>query len=732
MEAAAEGQLDVVVALINELQVDRLRRDARGANCLHYAAENGRVKVVNWLVEDGGMQISAVDAQGQTAMHYAAKGAHSSGLEALRSLSSKIVNCKDNRGVTPLMLLVEASDDPRLLDRFVRYGAAVNAVDEEGETVLMHAARMDHAKVCSQLIVAHKVDTGLESAAGKTAMAIAEENGCSLTLNVLANIGLGADGASGIKWERNGIARQDSRVLWEVGTPKSSSSNSSKRMKVMPKAKDAKAELPAGVPAELVKKFERQGRDKRPKKCGACRTCLKPSLNAACLLMRYFGDSVKTRRARRQQTGSKAMINSRGEEGKETASPVTPDDGVFETAFYEAVEDGDSRTVCRYLDQGFDVDQAHTDNEGTTAIMYASLSGKKELLELLLERGGDVNAKDIHGTTALMCAAQGGHHELVRFLCSPDKAEFSGLPLDPNVVNLDGDTALHFAAEAGHRKVVDVLLSFGADPMLQNNDHQTAEMAADMENHEETSRVLREARLKPASPGPEPLNPNPVQATPDPEQASPEPEPNPRQNGPIASNGTQLTPDNVREARKETMSLTANQKQFLRFITKGDRAGARKLVQKEGISVETRNKQGTTALMIVCMDGDRGMFDFLLKELHANPSAEDENGMTVLMHAAQEGNVDLAKDLVEVYQVRVNPSTEDGDTALMYAAQSGHIDTVRLLVKHGAILDAEDNDGRTSLMLAAEGSHVEVVRYLMRKGAKISPEWLVKLASKND
>ena len=106
--------------------------------------------------------------------------------------------------------------------------------------------------------------------------------------------------------------------------------------------------------------------------------------------------------------------------------------------------------------------------------------------------------------------------------------------------------------------------------------------------------------------------------------------------------------------------------------------------------------------------------------------------MTVLMHAAQEGNVDLAKDLVEVYQVRVNPSTEDGDTALMYAAQSGHIDTVRLLVKHGAILDAEDNDGRTSLMLAAEGGHVEVVRYLMRKGAKISPEWLVKLASKND
>ena len=127
MQVAAEGRLDVVMALINELQVDRLRRDARGATCLHYAAQSGRAKVVKWLIGDGEMEIGGVDAEGQTAMHYAASGAHSSVMDALRSMSSKIVNTKDNRGVTPLMRLVEASDDPRLLDRFVKYGAVVNA-----------------------------------------------------------------------------------------------------------------------------------------------------------------------------------------------------------------------------------------------------------------------------------------------------------------------------------------------------------------------------------------------------------------------------------------------------------------------------------------------------------------------------------------------------------------------------------------------------------------------------
>ena len=711
MQAAAAGQLEVVVALVDGLQVDRFRRDARGANCLHYAAENGSAKVVKWLVGDGGMQIGAVDSRGRTAMHYAAKEAQSAVMDALRGVSIKIVNLKDTQGVTPLMLLVEASDEPRLLDRFVKYGAAVDAVDEQGETALMYAARVDHVQVCSRLILGHKADVGVKNAAGKTAMVLAEENGCSLTLNVLANQELGANGASGMK--RKEIARLDSRLLWEAGIPKDPTSNGSKRKKVQ---KKAKGKLPAGIPPELAEKFEKMGRGKRPKKCGACKACLNPSMHQACLLMRYFGDTVKFERPVSQAKGKG--------KGKKDTAPVTPrNDEVVCITFYEAVEDGNSRAISQFLDQGYDVNQADADNEGTTPIMYASLSGRKEMLKFLLKQGADVDGKDIHGTTALMCAAQGGHHELIEFLCSPDEAEFPGLPVDPNVKNVDGDTALHFAAEAGHSKAVDVLLSLGANPGLKNHDNQTAEMIADKENHEETSRILREARLaepKPETPGTEPETP------------STEPEATPSSSGPVASNGDQITRVNVREARRQTVPLSANEKRFLRLISNGDIVAVHELIKKEDVSVETCNNQGTTALMIICMDGDRDKFDFLLRELHANPSAQDENGMTVLMHAAQEGHADLAKELVETYQVQVNSVTDDGDTALMYASQGGHVDVVKLLVNHGSNLDVEDNEGCTSLMLAAREGHVEVVRYLMRNGAKISAEWLVNLASTKD
>jgi ankyrin repeat protein len=760
MEAAAEGQLEVVMALINELGVDRLRRDARGANCLHYAAGNGRVKVVMWLVGDGGMQIGAVDAAGRTAMHYAANHAHSAVMDALRGLSSKIVNMKDNHGVTPLMLLVQESDEPRLLDRFVKYGAEVDAVDDRGETALMHAARVDHANVCSRLVTAHKASMGVESAAGRTAMAIAEEHGCTMTLHMLANEGLGADGASSMKRERKEVVRLDSRLLWEAGIPKGHSSNGSKRTKVEKVEKRRKEKLPDGVPPALVEKFKQMGRSKRPKKCGACHTCLNPSLRKACLLIRtYFGDTVpiprsitpglngkrQTEKPKAKGKGGKQAANRKGKVDTATEAPKPPDDdGADSITFYEAVELGDSSAVSQFLDQGFDVNQADEDNEGTTPIMYASLGGQKKLVEYLLKHGADVDGKDVHGTTALMCAAQGGYHEIIKFFCSPDEVEFSGLPLDPNVTNVDGDAALHFAAEAGHGKAVDMLLSLGANPDLKNNAHQTAEMTADQANQEETSRILREARLKLAEPAPEPSNvepvpePSNVEPVPEPSNVEPAPEPSssdqeatPPRPEPIGSNEGQSTPANVRVARKQTMSLSANDKRFLRSISKGDMTEAHELIKNGGVSVETCNTQGTTALMIICLDGDRDKFDFLVKELHANPSAHDENGMTVLMHAAQEGHADLSKELLVTYQVEVNSVTEDGDTALMYAAQGGHLDVVELLVNHGADLDMEDNEGRTSLMLAAEEGHVEVVRYLMRKGTKISAEWLVKLASKN-
>ena len=51
-------------------------------------------------------------------------------------------------------------------------------------------------------------------------------------------------------------------------------------------------------------------------------------------------------------------------------------------------------------------------NNGVTALMAASLSGHLEVLQALLAKGADVNAKANNGATALDAATAGGHPEV--------------------------------------------------------------------------------------------------------------------------------------------------------------------------------------------------------------------------------------------------------------------------------------------------------------------------------
>ena len=55
----------------------------------------------------------------------------------------------------------------------------------------------------------------------------------------------------------------------------------------------------------------------------------------------------------------------------------------------------------------------------------------------------------------------------------------------------------------------------------------------------------------------------------------------------------------------------------------------------------------------------------------------------------------------------------------MRAAQNGHEQVARVLLKAGAVVDAQENDGGTALMCAALNGHEQVARVLLEAGAEL-------------
>jgi ankyrin repeat protein len=103
--------------------------------------------------------------------------------------------------------------------------------------------------------------------------------------------------------------------------------------------------------------------------------------------------------------------------------------------------------------------QESSDNlrAGTTPLMAAGVNGNKILVQMLITKGADVNAKDQSGNTALIDAAHVGNADVVQLLIASHA--------DVNASNTKGSTALSEAMRmksSGLARCADLLRSAGA------------------------------------------------------------------------------------------------------------------------------------------------------------------------------------------------------------------------------------------------------------------------------
>lgn len=145
-----------------------------------------------------------------------------------------------------------------------------------------------------------------------------------------------------------------------------------------------------------------------------------------------------------------------------------------DTALIGAANNGHVETVNVLLERGAVVDMKMKD--GTTPLMKAALRGANclsncrdaEIVQMLLNKGADPNAKNTKDETVLMLASCAIYADIniVRMLLD------RGAKVNAN--KTDGETILICAAGQGHREVVKLLLERGADPNARKQDGMTA------------------------------------------------------------------------------------------------------------------------------------------------------------------------------------------------------------------------------------------------------------------
>lgn len=179
--------------------------------------------------------------------------------------------------------------------------------------------------------------------------------------------------------------------------------------------------------------------------------------------------------------------------------------------------------------------------------------------------------------------------------------------------------------------------------------------------------------------------------------------------------GIRLQADEV--PAKSTTERAADRR-VVDAVKAGDKAAVATLLRQRA-DVNTPEADGTTALHWAVRADDAELSDRLIKA-GADVRASNRYGVTALYLACVNGNTIIIDRLLTA-GVDANAAGPEEETALMTAARSGSVGAVKLLLDHGARVDARESwHGQTALMWAAAQRHPDVMRELIARGADVN------------
>ena len=145
------------------------------------------------------------------------------------------------------------------------------------------------------------------------------------------------------------------------------------------------------------------------------------------------------------------------------------------------------------------------------------------------------------------------------------------------------------------------------------------------------------------------------------------------------------------------------------------------LLTAPDIDIDAKKTNGATAL-IVAVDNRKDDAVKALINKGANVNTADNDGWTPLIFAAKHGHLPTIQALLSASDIDIHAKNPDGKTALHVAAVRDKDHVVKVLIDHGAEVNARTHDGRTLLGAVANRGHLPTWNALLSApGINIDP-----------
>ena len=321
-------------------------------------------------------------------------------------------------------------------------------------------------------------------------------------------------------------------------------------------------------------------------------------------------------------------------------------------------------------------------NDEYRELHTVAYNGHKDIVQSLLDRGADVNAKDSDGWTALHWAAYNGYEEIVKALVR------AGANVDTK--NNRGETALHWAAYNGFAEIVQLLLDKGAEVNATDKYgitalHLASRKGAEVNAKDKSGETALYEATRQGHAGIVKL---------------------------LLAKGANV---DAKDHDGRTALFVATQQGNTEII---------EALVKDGAKLDASNNKGHTALHVAAYKGHEKTVNLLVNK-RVNLEAKDSNGMTALHLAILEGHEAIVK-LLLAKEADVDATNKLGVTALHTAVQKGHVAIVQLLLDSGSDINKKDNGNKTPFDYVQ--GNIEVAK-LLNSADETTRDWYTSILS---